>query len=90
MNKKMSSLEQKLFKNVQNLRAFKQGLKICGVVSLLLCLMGSCLCIINNAMNTPDVIYSYSTKQCKEVIYADGTKGDCDNLPEKYNFYWGE
>ena len=55
-------------------------------------IVGSAICgyIIGNQLNYPDVIYSYSTKQCKEVIYADGTKGDCNNIPKKYNFYWGE
>lgn len=37
----------------------------------------------------PDVVFSYSTKQCVSVTYIDGTAGDCSNLPKKYNFYWG-
>ena len=37
----------------------------------------------------------YKKKTSREHILerannADGSKGDCDNLPEKYNFYWGE
>lgn len=41
-------------------------------------------------LDYPDVIYSYKTKECKQVIYADGTQGSCEKLPEKYNFIWGE
>lgn len=39
---------------------------------------------------TPDVIFSYSTKQCVKVINADGTDGDCNNLPERYTHIWGK
>lgn len=42
------------------------------------------------ATDTPDVIFSYSSKQCVRVINADGTAGSCDSLPAKFNFIWGE
>lgn len=41
------------------------------------------------ASGQPDVIFSYSTKQCVKVEYADGSLGDCSKLPEKYNHVWG-
>ena len=41
------------------------------------------------ATDTPDVIFSYSSKQCVKVIYPDGTEGTCDNLPKKFNHIWG-
>lgn len=41
------------------------------------------------ATDTPDVIYSYSSKKCVKVIYPDGTEGDCANLPRKFNHVWG-
>lgn len=42
------------------------------------------------ATDTPDVIFSYSTKQCVKVINADGSEGSCDNLPKKFNHVWGK
>ena len=41
------------------------------------------------ATDTPDVIFSYSSKECVRVDYPDGTHGDCSKLPEKFNFVWG-
>lgn len=41
------------------------------------------------ASGQPDVIFSYSTKQCVKVEFADGSLGDCSRLPEKYNHIWG-
>lgn len=43
-----------------------------------------------NYMNTPTVIYSYSTKQCVKVVYPDGTETSCKHLPEKYERIWGK
>ena len=42
------------------------------------------------ATDTPDVIFSYSSKECVRVDYPDGTHGDCGKLPKKFNFIWGE
>lgn len=42
------------------------------------------------ATDTPDVIFSYSSKQCVRVDYPDGSHGDCSKLPEKFNHIWGE
>ena len=42
------------------------------------------------ATNTPDVIFSYSTKKCVRVDYPDGTHGDCSKLPKKFNHIWGQ
>lgn len=41
------------------------------------------------ATDTPDVIFSYSSKQCVRVDYPDGTHGDCSKLPKRFNFIWG-
>ena len=40
------------------------------------------------ATDTPDVIFSYSSKQCVRVDYPDGTHGDCSKLPKRFNFIW--
>lgn len=41
------------------------------------------------ATDTPDVIFSYSSKECVRVDYPDGSHGDCSKLPRKFNFVWG-
>lgn len=42
------------------------------------------------ATDTPDVIFSYSSKECVRVDYPDGSHGDCSKLPKKFNHIWGE
>lgn len=42
------------------------------------------------AVDTPDVIFSYSTGECRRVDLPDGSRGDCARLPERYNHIWGE
>ena len=39
---------------------------------------------------TPDVIFSRETKKCVKVINADGSAGDCNNLPDRYTHIWGK
>jgi hypothetical protein len=45
-------------------------------------------CMIFNAINTPEVEFSWSTKQCVRVVYMDGKTTDCSSLPEKYDHVW--
>ena len=45
---------------------------------------------LNSFLSQSEVIFSYSTKECVKVINADGTLGECSNLPEDYIFTWGE
>lgn len=40
--------------------------------------------------DTPDVIFSYSTGECRRVDLPDGSHGDCAHLPERYNHVWGK
>lgn len=35
--------------------------------------------------STPVVHFSWSTQQCVEVVFGEGT---CDNLPEKFERVW--
>lgn len=42
------------------------------------------------ATDMPDVIYSYSSKQCVKVVYPDGKEGDCSKLPKKFHHIWGQ
>ena len=45
---------------------------------------------LDSFLGQPEVIFSYSTKECVKVINADGTLGNCSKLPENYVFTWGE
>lgn len=45
---------------------------------------------LDSFLGQPEVIFSYTSKECVKVINADGTLGDCSNLPENYVFTWGE
>lgn len=45
---------------------------------------------LDSFLGQPEVIFSYSTKECVKVINADGSIGDCSKLPENYVFTWGE
>jgi len=45
---------------------------------------------LDSFLGQPEVIFSYSTKECVKVINADGTLGDCSKLPDNYIFTWGE
>ena len=45
---------------------------------------------LDSFLGQPEVIFSYSTKECVKVINADGSLGDCSKLPENYIFTWGE
>lgn len=45
---------------------------------------------LDSFLGQPEVIFSYTTKECVKVINADGSVGDCSKLPENYIFTWGE
>lgn len=46
---------------------------------------------LNMALSIPDVMFSYSTKECVEVInYTDSDNFSCENLPAKFNHIWTE
>lgn len=36
----------------------------------------------------PTVEESYLNQECVRVLLADGSEGDCDDLPEKYHHVW--
>lgn len=79
------------FEEWENRFARKQkrtlALKIIGVIILLITLFWGIVYLI---LETPDVEFSWSTKQCVQVIYGDGTIGTCDKMPSRYNHVWVE
>lgn len=38
----------------------------------------------------PKVYKSYMAQECVKVEYADGSRGDCSNLPKRYHRVWVE
>ena len=51
-----------------------------------------CLMILSAMLNIPDVLVSYSTNECVEVVNyteADAIENyTCNNLPSKFNHVW--
>jgi len=49
--------------------------------------------ILDMALMIPDVVVSYSTNECVEVVnYGSILFGEtdysCENMPERYNHFW--
>lgn len=44
--------------------------------------------LILRALDTPEVEYSWSTKQCVRVVYMDGKTTNCDVLPDRFDKVW--
>jgi hypothetical protein len=56
--------------------------------SLFLLVWGTVIYLILRALDMPEVEMSWSTKECKRVVYMDGTVTNCDVLPENYDIVW--
>ena len=39
-------------------------------------------------LDRPEVHISYLTRECVSVVNADGSRGDCSNLPKRYHHVW--
>jgi len=54
-------------------------------------LAGTGALALNSVLSIPDVMFSYSTDKCVEVInYVESDKYSCENLPTKFNHIWVE
>ena len=58
--------------------------------SLFLLIWGIVIYLILRALDTPEVEFSWSTKQCVRVVYMDGKITNCDTLPNRYDIVWGK
>lgn len=58
--------------------------------SLFLLIWGIVIYLILRALDTPEVEFSWSTKQCVRVVYMNGETTNCDVLPERYDIVWGK
>lgn len=56
--------------------------------SLCLLIWGIVIYLILRALDTPEVEYSWSTKQCVRVVYMDGRTTDCKVLPDRFDKVW--
>ena len=61
---------------------------LCALAVIIIC--GAVVFGTQYVLDTPDVIFSYSTGECRRVDMPDGTHGDCSHLPERYNHVWGK
>jgi hypothetical protein len=56
--------------------------------SLCLLVWGIVIYLILRTLDTPEVEYSWSTKQCVRVVYMDGKTTNCDVLPNRFDKVW--
>ena len=56
--------------------------------SLCLLVWGIVIYLTLRALDTPEVEYSWSTKQCVRVVYMDGKTTNCDVLPDRFDKVW--
>jgi hypothetical protein len=57
--------------------------------------VGAAFLILDAAMMIPDVVVSYSTNECVEVVnYGSVVFGEtnysCENMPSRYNHVWAK
>ena len=57
--------------------------------------VGTSFMILDAAMMIPDVVVSYSTNECVEVVnYGSVVFGEtnysCENMPSRYNHVWAK
>ena len=58
--------------------------------SLFLLIWGIVIYLLLRALDTPEVEFSWSTKQCVKVVYMNGKTTNCDVLPDRYDIVWGK
>lgn len=76
-------------RNHEKGRKMKKILNIIGYF-LIFSLFVFIMYMILEALDTPEVEFSWSTKQCKQVVYMNGEITDCSILPKKYDLVWVE
>jgi hypothetical protein len=69
------------------MKFIKDNLIVAGASALALFLV---VVVIGNAMDMPDVKFSYSSNMCVEVVNYGDTNYSCENLPSKFNHIWVE
>lgn len=83
----MMTYEQWMKKRTEQ-RIIENVLSFLGWCTAIITILALCTVALCKALNTPEVEFSYSTKQCVRVVYMNGTITDCSKLPEKYDRVW--
>lgn len=83
----MMTYEQWMKKRTEQ-RIIENVLSFLGWCTAIITILSLCTVALCKALNTPEVEFSYSTKQCVRVVYMNGTITDCSKLPEKYDRVW--
>lgn len=76
---------EKRNRNRAKLKDFMQIVLAIGAVMFIIVI---CSTALSMALNTPEVEFSWETKQCVRVVYMDGRTADCKVLPRKYDKVW--
>ena len=72
-------------RNRAKLKDFMQIVLAIGAVMFVIAIFSTAL---STALNTPEVEFSWETKQCKRVVFMDGSTTDCSVLPPRYDKVW--
>ncbi len=83
----MMTYEQWEKKNREQ-RIFKKVLNAVFMTVLVLALLVISTVALCRALDTPEVEFSWSTKQCMRVVYMNGRITDCSVLPDRYDHVW--
>ena len=76
---------EKRNRNRAKLKEFMQIVLAIGAVMFVIAIFSTAL---STALNTPEVEYSWSTKQCVRVVYMDGRTKDCKVLQKRFDKVW--
>lgn len=83
----MMTYEQWEKKNREQ-RIFKKVLNTVFMTVLVLALLVISTVALCRALDTPEVEFSWETKQCVRVVYMNGRITDCSVLPDRYDHVW--
>ena len=72
----------------RNRAKLKDFMQIVLAIGAVMFIVAICSTALSTALNTPEVEFSWETKQCVRVVYMDGRTTDCKVLPEKYDKVW--
>lgn len=83
----MMTYEQWMKKRTEQ-RIIENVLSFLGWCTAIITILALCTVALCKALNTPEVEFSYSTKQCVRVVYMNGRITDCSVLPDRYDHVW--
>lgn len=75
-------------KRNRNRANFKEFMQIVLAIGAVMFIVAICSTALSMALNTPEVEFSWESKQCVRVVYMDGSTADCKVLPRKYDRVW--